>query len=162
MTLENYRFTSGPDAEAMAQVRGGLQAFNQTWIGDYAYHDFALYARDRLEQLAGGMFGHSGMGWLYIDYLWLADGQRGNGLGAHLLALAEDQARQRGCIGVFLYTYSFQAPGFYQKQGYELLGVLDDCPPGHQRFYLKKRLAPSDQAVSSATTADRAAAGSGA
>lgn len=142
MTLADYRFTMGSDATAMAQVRAGLEAFNQAQIGDYAYLDFALYARDSENQVVGGLFGHSGMGWLYIDYLWLADSQRGNGLGAHLLGLAEDEARRRGCTGVFLYTYSFQAPGFYQKQGYEQMGVLEDCPPGHKRFYLKKRLLP--------------------
>ena len=56
------------------------------------------------------------------------------------LGLAEEQAQARGCKGVFLYTYSFQAPGFYQKHGYQLMGVLEDCPPGHQRYYLKKLL----------------------
>jgi GNAT superfamily N-acetyltransferase len=141
MPFANHRITLGPDAEAMAQVRTGLEAFNRMQIGDYAYQDFALYARDAEDRVVGGMFGHSGMGWLYIDYLWLADDQRGNGLGAHLLGLAEDEARRRGCSGVFLYTYSFQAPGFYKKQGFELMGVLEDCPPGHQRFYLKKQLA---------------------
>ena len=54
--------------------------------------------------------------------------------------VVEEEARQRGCVGVFLYTYSFQAPGFYQKQGYQPMGVLDDCPPGYQRIYLKKSL----------------------
>ena len=141
MPFANHRITLGPDEEAMAQVRSGLVAYNHSHIGDYAYHDFALYARDAKDRVVGGMFGHSGMGWLYIDYLWLADDQRGNRLGAHLLGLAEDEARRRGCSGVFLYTYSFQAPGFYRKQGFELMGVLEDCPPGHQRFYLKKQLA---------------------
>ena len=59
---------------------------------------------------------------------------------AQLLQAAEDEARRRGCHGVFLYTYSFQAPGFYHKQGYQLMGVLEDCPPGYQRHYLKKSL----------------------
>lgn len=137
----DYRFTLGTDAEAWQVVHDGLEGFNVELIGDYAYSDFALYARDEQEQVVGGMFGHSGMGWLYIDYLWLHDSQRGQGLGARLLAMAEDEARQRGCVGVFLYTYSFQAPDFYQKQGYQLMGVLDDCPPGYQRLYLKKTLA---------------------
>jgi ribosomal protein S18 acetylase RimI-like enzyme len=100
--------------------------------------------------LVGGMFGHSGMGWLYVDYLWLHPAQRGARLGARLLAQAEQEARQRGCGGVFLYTYSFQAPDFYQKQGYALMGTLEDCPPGHQRHYLKKLLAPAGTAPASA------------
>lgn len=135
-----YRFRLGADAEAMAVVRTGLERFNVEQVGEYGYEDFQLYARDGADQVVGGMFGHSGMGWLYVDYLWLDDGQRGHGLGAQLLQAAEDEARRRGCHGVFLYTYSFQAPGFYRKQGYELMGVLEDCPPGYQRHYLKKSL----------------------
>ena len=137
----DYRFSMGSDDVAHEVVRAGLEAFNVGKIGDYAYQDFALYARDADDQVVGGMFGHSGMGWLYIDYLWLHDSQRGQGLGARLLGMAEEEARQRGCSGVFLYTYSFQAPDFYQKQGYQLMGVLEDCPPGYQRIYLKKSLA---------------------
>jgi GNAT superfamily N-acetyltransferase len=140
MTDTPYRFSLGEDAQAMAVVRQGLERFNVEQIGAYAYEDFQLYARDSAGQVVGGLFGHSGMGWLYIDYLWLDDGQRRHGLGQQLLHGAEDEARRRGCQGVFLYTYSFQAPGFYHKQGYQLMGTLEDCPPGHQRYYLKKSL----------------------
>jgi ribosomal protein S18 acetylase RimI-like enzyme len=139
MSTRAYQFSLGADEHAMQVVRQGLEAFNAEQIGDYAYADFQLYAR-RGDQVVGGMFGHSGMGWLYIDYLWLDGQERGQGLGKDLLQAAEEQARQRGCVGVFLYTYSFQAPDFYQKQGFQIMGVLEDCPPGHQRYYLKKAL----------------------
>lgn len=140
MSDQPYLFSLGPDSLAMASVRQGLEAFNARLIGVSAYTDFELYARDTDGQLIGGMFGHSGMGWLYIDYLWLAEDQRKHGLGSQLLKMAEEEARNRGCSGVFLYSYSFQAPGFYQQQDYQLMGVLEDCPPGHQRYYLKKAL----------------------
>lgn len=135
-----YQFALGADAAAHALIQEGLEAFNLQRVGDYGYEDFQLYARDADGAVVGGLFGHSGMGWLYVDYLWLAEGERGQGLGAQLLAMAEDEARRRGCGGLFLYTYSFQAPGFYEKQGLQPMGVLEDCPPGHQRLYFKKRL----------------------
>ena len=141
MSNSTYQLSQGADEHAMAVVREGLEAFNAEQIGDYAYTDFQLYAR-RGDRVVGGMFGHSGMGWLYIDYLWLDGQERGQGLGAQLLQAAETEARKRGCVGVFLYTYSFQAPDFYQKQGFQIMGVLEDCPPGHQRYYLKKTLKP--------------------
>ncbi|WP_409278930.1 GNAT family N-acetyltransferase [Pseudomonas defluvii] len=140
MTDNTYSFSLGADAEAMAVVRQGLEHFNVGQIGPYTYADFQLYARDSSGQVVGGLFGHSGMGWLYIDYFWLNDTLRSHGLGSNLLKRAEEEARRRGCKGVFLYTYSFQAPDFYQKQGYQVMGVLEDCPPGHQRYYLKKPL----------------------
>ena len=138
MKHQPYRFNLGADSVAKDLVLEGLERFNVEQIGAMAYADFQLYARNELDEVVGGMFGHSGMGWLYIDYLWLRDEQRSKGLGRQLLKLAEEQAQARGCTGVFLYTYSFQAPGFYQKHGYQLMGVLEDCPPGYQRYYLKK------------------------
>ncbi|KJJ98523.1 GCN5-related N-acetyltransferase [Pseudomonas sp. 21] len=136
-----FNFTLGIDPQARDVVVKGLLAYNLGQMGrSNTYDDFELYARDAEGEVVGGMFGQSGMGWLYIDYLWLQDDQRGSGLGSQLIALAEDEARRRGCVGLFLYTYSFQAPGFYEKQGFERMGVLEDCPPGHQRIYLKKHL----------------------
>ncbi|WP_207888452.1 GNAT family N-acetyltransferase [Pseudomonas sp. 30_B] len=134
-----FNFTLGVDPHAREVVVQGLLAYNFEQMGrSNTYDDFELYARDERGELVGGMFGQSGMGWMYIDYLWLQGDQRGNGLGAQLIAQAETEARRRGCVGVFLYTYSFQAPVFYEKQGFERMGVLEDCPPGHQRIYLKK------------------------
>jgi len=134
-----FNFTLGADPQARDVVAQGLLTYNIEQMGrSNVYDNFELYARDGDDEVIGGMFGHSGMGWLYIDYLWLQSDLRGSGLGAELIARAEDEARRRGCLGVFLYTYSFQAPGFYEKQGFERMGVLEDCPPGHQRIYLKK------------------------
>jgi len=142
MSDQPYLFSLCPDSQALASVRQGLEQFNARLIGVSAYTDFELYARDADGQLIGGMFGHSGMGWLYIDYLWLSEDQRNCGLGSELLKMAEQEAQKRGCTGVFLYSYSFQAPAFYQKQGYQIMGMLEECPPGHQRYYLKKILNP--------------------
>jgi len=52
---------------------------------------------------------------------------------------AEAEARARGCIGIWLNTFSFQARGFYEKLGFTLIGQIDDYPVGHQRFFLQKR-----------------------
>ncbi|MGC6728099.1 hypothetical protein ACP0GO_26835, partial [Escherichia coli] len=41
---------------------------------------------------------------------------------------------------MWLDTYSFQARGFYEKLGYTVFGTIDDFPPGHQRFFGRKRL----------------------
>ena len=53
---------------------------------------------------------------------------------------AEEVARERGCIGMWLDTFSFQARGFYVKPGFTVFGTIDDYPIGHRRFYLSKRL----------------------
>jgi hypothetical protein len=39
-----------------------------------------------------------------------------------------------------MYTFDFQAKDFYLKHEYEVLGILDDCPKGHKRYYMEKVL----------------------
>ena len=76
----------------------------------------------------------------YIDTLWVDSEYRGKGLGAELLAEVEKTAKAKGCYLIHLDTFDFQAKEFYEKQGYEVFGVLDDCPKGHCRYYLKKSI----------------------
>ena len=53
---------------------------------------------------------------------------------------AEQEALARGCRGVYLDTFSFQAPGFYRKQGYTEFGELEGIPPGHSHYFFRKLL----------------------
>ncbi len=79
-------------------------------------------------------------GILYIDVLFVDEQHRGNNLGSSLLAHVEADARQMGAHLVHLDTFDFQAKDFYLKHGYVVFGTLDNCPEGHKRYYLSKRL----------------------
>lgn len=81
-------------------------------------------------------------GWkiLCVDILFIDKNYRGKDLGSKLLQKVESEAKTLGSTLVHLDTFDFQAKDFYLKQGYEVFGVLEDCPPGHKRYYLKKRL----------------------
>jgi len=50
-------------------------------------------------------------------------------LGSGTLALAEEEARRRGCRAGVLYTISFQAPGFYKRLGWRVFGEIPCGPP---------------------------------
>ena len=65
---------------------------------------------------------------------------RGLGYGSALLKEVERIAKEKGCNLVHLDTFDFQAKGFYIKQGYEIFGVLDNCPTDHKRYYMKKNI----------------------
>src|SRR5262249_14984729 len=41
-----------------------------------------------------------------------------------LLTAVEDAARDQGCVGAWLSAYAFQAPGFFEKNGYGPFGEL--------------------------------------
>lgn len=77
---------------------------------------------------------------LFVDTLFVSEAHRGKDLGSILLRKVEDEAKAIGVKLAHLDTFDFQAKGFYEKQGYEVFGVLDDCPEGHKRYYMKKRL----------------------
>ena len=77
-------------------------------------------------------------GVLYIDILFVAQEYRGVDLGSRLVAAVENDAINMGVKLSHLYTFDFQAKDFYAGHGYEVFGVLEDCPPGHTCYYMKK------------------------
>lgn len=79
-------------------------------------------------------------GCLYIDLLWVEETYRKNGYGSMLLAELEQMAKEQGGNISHLDTFDFQARDFYLNNGYEVFGVLEDCPTNHHRYYLKKML----------------------
>ncbi|MFB9467248.1 GNAT family N-acetyltransferase [Streptomyces cinereospinus] len=101
-----------------------------------------VWVLDAADDLAGGLVGHTWTTWLHVAFLWVDERHRGAGLGSRLLAEAERVAREeRGCTAVRLETWDFQAPGFYRRQGYEVVCAIPDYPPGVTEFTLTKRLA---------------------
>lgn len=100
-----------------------------------------VWLLDDAGELAGGMSGRTWAYWLHVDLLWVEARHRGLGLGSRLLAEAESLARDgRACTRSRLETWGFQAPDFYRKQGYEVVGEVEDYPPGVSEFILVKRL----------------------
>jgi len=129
-----------PGSEAEAAVLGGLVAYNAAATGRGFARDRLLFtARDAEGALLGGLKAEIAWDWLMIDIFWLDARARGQGLGTRMLAAAEAAGRARGAIGAHLYSSTFQAPGFYIRQGYEEIGRLRDRPPGQDRVWLAKR-----------------------
>ncbi len=111
-------------------------------VPPYESVPLAIALRNRQGDIQGGVTGHSVWDWLYIRYLWVAKAYRGCGQGKRLLDAAEDMAYDRACSGIWLHTLSFQAPAFYERQGYERFGELEDMPKGHRRLFYRKTLSP--------------------
>lgn len=119
-----------------------LRAFNDAAIGPgpgTASH-FALTVRDDAGTLQGGLYARLGRGWMFVETVVLAEPLRRQGLGRRLLAMAEAEALRRGATAAWLDSFSFQAPGFYRRQGWREFGVLPAYPAGHARHFLTKRL----------------------
>jgi GNAT superfamily N-acetyltransferase len=97
-----------------------------------------LSVRDRSGRVLGGLIMQSYWRETYIELLWLSARARGIGWGARLVGEAERRARRRGSRVIHLNTYSFQAPGFYEKRGYRRFGRISGSPATESRlFYVK-------------------------
>lgn len=133
--------TDAPGQDDLDAIGKGLTGFNEraTGLPGWEVKPFAVLVRDESRSTVGGAIGGSYYGWLAIDLLWLPESLRGTGLGRQVMRLAEEEARARGCLGLRLDTFSFQARGFYEKCGFSVFGTLPDHPPGHTRYWLAKR-----------------------
>lgn len=126
------------DADYQAIV-APLRAYNKAQAGVELAEKVALLVTDESGVTQGGLHGRIFGEWLFVELLVVPEAGRGKGLGSQLMSMAEAVAREKGCFGVWLDTFSFQAPEFYQKLGYSVFGELKDYPPGHSRFFLQKR-----------------------
>jgi len=118
----------------------GIANHNIVATGMAAYFPANFVLRSQRGEVLGGLLGMIWGGWLHVDILWVAEALRGQGHGARLLAAAEAYGLERGCGGVFLDTFSFQARPFYERHGYAVFATLPNFPTGHDRFFLQKPL----------------------
>ena len=99
-----------------------------------------LYVEDDSGELLAGLVAETFGNWLEIEYLFVKEDLRGQGIGSQLLQQAESEAKKRNCRYVFVNTYQFQAPAFYQKHGYQEVFTLKNYPCTGQRHYYQKDL----------------------
>jgi GNAT superfamily N-acetyltransferase len=128
---------SDADREAILQP---LIAYNKEKTGPSNYEPLAIMLRDDDGTSVGGLWGNLHYNWLFVELLFIPERLRNADFGSKLLAKAEEIAQQKGCVGVWLNTYSFQAPGFYWQRGYEPFGSLNDYPKGADRIFFRKLL----------------------
>lgn len=128
------------DQPAWEVIGGGLTDFNTQQAGDDEGKNLCFVLQSPSNEIVGGVIGATYWNWLYINLMWVKEDLRGQGFGQQLLSLAEDEAKTRGAKYAYLDTFSFQAPGFYQKYGYQEFGRLENFPPGHTRHFLTKAL----------------------
>ena len=99
-----------------------------------------LYIEDEHGEIMAGLVAETFGNWLEIEYLFVKEDIRGQGIGSQLLHQAESEAKKRNCRFAFVNTYQFQAPAFYQKHGYQEVFILKDYPYTGQRHYYQKDL----------------------
>jgi GNAT superfamily N-acetyltransferase len=132
--------SSDPVPDDIQYLEDRIGEFNlaATGIGGGAW--LSILVRDDMHRLVAGICGNTWDGVAEIRQFWVEESRRGQGLGSALLEAAETEAHRRGCRQMFLMTFSFQAPAFYARRGFEVIAAVDDHPRGHRNLLLRKRL----------------------
>ena len=124
-----------------SQVIGDLiRSYNRSKREVAESEPLNLYVEDEHGEIMAGLVAETFGNWLEIEYLFVKEDLRGQGIGSQLLQRAESEAKKRNCRYAFVNTYQFQAPAFYQKYGYKEVFVLKDYPYSGQRHYYQKDL----------------------
>ena len=129
------------DPADVAVITDGLRAYYVNQAGHYDFRPLAVFVRDpQTGKVVGGLHGRSEFGLVYVAWLFLPEHLRRVRIGSRVLAMAEEEGRRRGCTRIALTTLSIEAPGFYKKQGYDIVATIDCEPPGLTRYYMMNNL----------------------
>ena len=144
METERLVVETHPDPRDVAFLEDRINEFNLATTGIDFGGLLAIFVRDAQGAIIAGTYGWTWGGCCEMRFLWVHEDFRQRGIGSALLGAAEREAARRGCDQLILDTHSFQAPGFYQKLDYEVVGVIEGYPRGYQKLFLRKRLTPVD------------------
>ena len=138
--MSDLTVTATPSPAELEAIGGGLAAFNEADVGPAERTPLAVVVRNEAGTIVAGTSGYTAWGWLYVQWLWVAEARRGQGLAGRMLAAAEEEARARGCHASYIDTFSPVALKAYERAGYVPFGKLEDFPTGRTRTFLQKQL----------------------
>lgn len=120
----------------------GLTDFSRsTFMPDLKVEDLAVVIREvESKTVVGGLWGSTGWEWLTIEAIFVPESLRRQGIARNLLALAEEEALNRGCHSAWLNTINPEALSLYERLGYERFGELKNFPKGVSLNFLQKKL----------------------
>jgi len=137
-----------PTPSEVQYLEDRLYEFNSVTTGITDGEWLAILVRDDDNRIVAGICGNTWGGCAEIRQFWVDEARRKQGLGTRLLGAAEQEARRRGCLQMVLMTFSFQAPAFYAKRGFDVVTAVEDHPHGHKNLLLRKRLGGASEARS--------------
>ena len=128
------------ESQKAQEIGNLIRSYNRSKREKAESEPLNIYVEDDSGELMAGLVAETFGNWLEIEYLFVREDLRGQGIGSQLLQQAESEAKKRNCRFAFVNTYQFQAPAFYQKHGYQKVFTLKDYPCTGQRHYYQKDL----------------------
>jgi ribosomal protein S18 acetylase RimI-like enzyme len=133
---------AGADPDLDQQLSDRLDEFNRAATAGVApARELTVRVSNDQGELVGGVSGWTWGDAAGMGMVWVHADSRGSGVGSRLLREFEAEAGSRGCTHVFVTSFTFQAPSFYERHGYKEIFRWDGVPtPGHADVHLRKDL----------------------
>ena len=128
------------ESQKAQEIGNLIRSYNRSKREKAESEPLNIYVEDDSGELMAGLVAEIFGNWLEIEYLFVREDLRGQGIGSQLLQQAESEAKNRNCRFAFVNTYQFQAPDFYKRHGYKEVLRLQDYPYTGQRHYYQKDL----------------------
>lgn len=138
--IESLIVSDTPDREDIRFLEERVDEHNIAHTGITDARLMAIVVRDDDGDIIAGLYGWTWGGCCEVQTLWVHTASRGTGMGTRLMQAAEAEARARGATQMVLSTHSFQAPEFYRRLGFAVVGRVEGYPAGHASIYLRKLL----------------------
>lgn len=135
----NFRITDDVSEHDVNEIHRMLNEYNLVHRENQKI-PIGLFFEDENSRKLAGLTGEIFGNWLCIQFLFVSEQLRGQGIGSKLLQAAKSEAKQRDCKYAFVDTFSFQAPIFYKKHGYPEVFTLEEYPYTEKRYYYTKNL----------------------
>ncbi|GAB2838914.1 hypothetical protein GCM10027074_01600 [Streptomyces deserti] len=136
----------GQDDDLEQRLDDELTSFNAEATGASVPEPLTVRVTDDTGALVGGLTASVWGRQCSVDMLWVREDQRHAGWGSRLMRAAEEESVRRGCTSMTVSSYTFQAPGFYRKIGFQEVGRIEGVPGGHADVYFHKVIGSGGEA----------------
>lgn len=121
-------------------IRDGLSEYSVDTVGSITSSETFGFKITAEEVIVGAAVVKVRLGEVYVEYLFVNSNFRGRGLGTMLMNSIMEFALSIKASFITLTTFSFQAPDFYKKMGFDLEFIRRGYDRGVSKYYFRKNL----------------------
>ena len=140
--MEDIHFdaTDMPASANIDAIDAGLQAFNDSAAPLDDVRALVCTAKLGDGSLLGGVKARTWGQCCEVQQIWVLETYRRKGIGQRLMQETQAEAARRGCTLMYLETFSFQTPQFYQRLGFEIACEFHGFPDAIVKYVLRKAI----------------------
>ena len=128
------------NSESIAKIETGLNDFNRSSSSIAEVEPLHSLATGMDGKVYGGAIGRTWGECCELQLIWVDEEYRGNGIGKLLMDSFENEAVNRGCKLIYLSTFTFQGPLFYEKRGYTEVLRIAGFSGGEEKIHMQKNV----------------------